>query len=432
MNELVREDVVCYYLHKLSKAFCLKLRKICLYKISSCTNFLRKIEVFKQLNELLVERVIRAHLDLLRSPSLQTISFKSVERFSRVTYPGPLKLETPNLTRFVFWNKLEFPHNEPQNGECLLSYPDRLVYLECTKLSYPKIANLQHLICQEIDDDVDFRNYPKLRKLEYYPVEYVESMRRIENLKEHRKRYNPNLEIFVSGSKLDSNCESPIFFKLIDREFSLFSVNKDDDLAIFSKCFGKPTNQFPWRFKVNYLAWLTSFGSQTACCFFQIFPSIYSVVVHGPPAPALDANKLIDFLNECRSLECLKLVNCPSDLYRSLATIKPASYITRLEIKQSEAVEFELTNYVNLKDFVIIGSRLSLQTLNDILKQSHFISQFHFVYRAKNSDLNISVNWGSSFLFISNGDYFKRHSIQDRKKVIDFLRDHEQTKDYLV
>ena len=100
INEMQYEERTTRYLLNVANALRLRLRKIYLYNLSFCSRFLKQIEKFKRLDELAIESTFKVILDKLISPSLRTISFKAVDNFSG----SPLQLETPNLTRFIFWN----------------------------------------------------------------------------------------------------------------------------------------------------------------------------------------------------------------------------------------------------------------------------------------------------------------------------------------
>ena len=271
-NETTYDERVNRYLKSVDATLKVRLRKIYLYGLTACSMLLRQIEIFKRLDELALERIHHVQLNKLSSPSLQTICFNGVRRFLGSSgFPFPVQLETPNLTRFIFWN---WSLVDDSLQEVSLSRPETIVYMKCKKLYFPKLSNLEHLICQEIDEGIDLRNYPKLRKLEYYPERSDQALSRIERLKEHRRSFSPDLEIFVSGFKLDAEfCESPVFFNLVNSIDFVFSV-PEDQLTIFARNFPKLTNQFPWRLNVNYPLLLRSFGGQLPGNFFEIFPLI--------------------------------------------------------------------------------------------------------------------------------------------------------------
>ena len=238
--------------------------------------------------------------------------------------------------------------------------------------------------------------------------------------------------------------ESPVFFNWISS--TQFSMHKDE-LAIFSRNFSKLTNQFPWRLAINYPLLLRSFGGQIPGNFFEIFPLINSVTIDGTRlAPGeLDPNKLIGFLNQCRGLDILKLLDCPLsiDFYRRLPAIRPADFITNLEIRQSEAVELEIeiAKFQNLMNFQLTGSHLSLQMVNQMFRQNNLFGPPCFRYFQKNSDLAISLfkrhyKHAKPSLFrliVEKGDYVKKlNSVRDYSQVIHFLSGDEHAKDCLL
>ena len=255
------------YLFVVANALSLGLRKLYLYKLTLCSRFMKEIENFKRLDELAIEATFNSTVgDKLTSSSLQTISFKVDDHL----FSGfPLQLDTPSLTRFIFWNGGKW---EITMRRISPRYPEKIVYMECQNFWFLNMPNLEHLVCHWIEDNIDFRNYPKLRKLEYYPNRCDQALAVIERLKEHQRWFNPDLEIFVSGFDLDAFCEAPLFFDLNPSDHSEFSIN-EGELAIFSSKFSKLTNQFPWRLAVNYPLLRQSFVGQVAGGFFKIFPS---------------------------------------------------------------------------------------------------------------------------------------------------------------
>lgn len=218
INDWRYDERVDGYLNNVAATLNLKLRKIFLYKISTCTRFLKQIGIFQQLDELALMHVHAIDLDQLSSPSLQTIAFK------RARFNLPIQLETPNLSRFIFWN---WTFIDDSCQEVSLSYPQRIVYMESKQFWYSNMPNLEHLICHEIEDSINFKNYPKLRKLEYYPERSDQALNRIERLKEHQRWFSKDLEIFVSGFKLNAKfCEPPVFFHLRSANFCYFPYPK--------------------------------------------------------------------------------------------------------------------------------------------------------------------------------------------------------------
>ena len=213
----------------------------------------------------------------------------------------------PNLTRLIFLESISSHVNRVSP-----SHPEKLIYFECRDFNYPEFTNLEHLICRVIHDDVDPKNYPKLKRLEYYPIRDNQTFRRIESLKEHRKTFNPHLEISVSGFKLSSEFwDWQVFFEYKNFDECLFALD-ESDLAFLARNFLKLVGSFPWKISVNYSKLAYFFGGQIPESFFDIFPHISSVTLdRSPPNPKeLDVNKSIDFLNKCRGLETLSLNYC--------------------------------------------------------------------------------------------------------------------------
>lgn len=437
-------DKSCNYLSRLINVLVSRkedLKKIYLYRCCSCSRFLKSIQDFKRLEELVLEKVDKVWINKLSSSSLLTISFKEVCSFSN----WPLYLETPNLTKFIFFNYTTNSYDTFQR--VLPSYPERIVYLKCKILpnSFTNLKSLVHLICQDIGDNVDFSNYPKLKKLEYYPEKSDRALARIENLKEHRRKFSPDLAIFVSGFKLDSAFfASPIFFNWTGN--FLFFIEKDD-LALFSRNFSRLTNQFPWRIAVDYLALFDSFAGRIPERFLKIFPDVGSVIVNGAaylePSQEIDSHKLIDFLNQCRSLKILKLLKLPGlgpDFYWRLSTMSSTSSITRLEISQSEVVEFEIARFRNLKELELTSRRLSLKMVNLALEKDQFFFEFYFNFNDENSDLKIQLSRLDAYiyskpnhLYVYKGyECISHNTIHNSIEAIDILRGNEQTKNYLV
>lgn len=418
------------YFINLFKILRLRLKKIYLYHQSPCSNQLKQIGIFKHLNELVLEQIRHVSLDKLSSSTLQTISFKAVRKFAT-----PLTLDTPNLTRYIFWN---CSSAGPMYQIVTPAYPERIVYFECQIFRPYTLPNLEHLICQDICDSVDFRNYPKLRKLEYYPEKSDRTLSRIEILKEHQ-RNNQNLELFISGYKLDSKFnESPVFFNLVFPSYFLFSI--DENFGLFSRNFSKLTNQFPWKFEIDYSALLLSFGGQFPGNFFEIFPNINSVIVDGTHLSAgeLDNNKLLDFLNERRGLQILKLLDYPfgADFHRRLSAIRPTTSIAELEIRQSDVVEFEIAKFPNLKDFKLTSNHLSLQMLNGFFERKTLLWRSTFWYSHSSSGLFVKLDkfkeefdWS---LWVNVKEDNKCYSKEGSLAAIDFLRKNERTKSCLV
>ena len=431
---------VSHYLSKLANPLDLKLRKIYLFRLPfDCSSFLEKIDMFKQLDELTLEFLIGnsrlKQIDRLYSLSLQTISFKQVT--------GALpKLDTPNLTRLIFWNR-HCIHMYIQR--IVLAYPDSIVYLQCEYFNFPSLTNLEHLICQEIDDSVEFRNHPKLKKLEYYPINRPDksecSLSRIEKLRQFGKSKR-ELEIFISGFRLDSRLNwSPIIFNWIDANDFLKGTN-GEFLFILASNFSRLSNQIPWSLFVTYSTLLHEFSGLIPKSFFKIFANIQQLIVNGPSlAPGeLNANKLIDFLNECHALQTLELLHCDTldpEFYHRFSTIIPASSLWELTIKQHEFIDFRIDKFENLQVFNLTGSSLSFQLFNRSLE----IENFNFKYSNDRLGLSISLCYcpvkGTNTLYITGwsqdgGSYFKMHPLSDRRKAIDLLRADERAKSCLV
>lgn len=155
----------------------------------------------------------------------------------------------------------------------------------------------------------------------------------------------------------------------------------------------------------------------------------------------LDTSEVINFLDRCQGMSTLRLLNCsPStDFYERLPNILPAASIIILEIRQSEAVEFELVKFQNLKTFELTGSHLSPQMVNQTFQLGKVFGKLFFRYFRKNSDLTIWLTkcyfYGKSFMFnlvMKDNRFKKQVFVSDYSQAMDYLREHEQANDCIL
>lgn len=266
-----------------------------------------------------------------------------------------IKLNTPSLEELRISEIATSNEGKVALTHC--EYPESLRLFRCvefkSKLEFP---NLETLVCQKLDSDFDLSKFPKLKKLEVYPV--VEGKLCLKSsyyrmLSEKRSLAgNRNLEIRLFGFKEEVFTKSEINLEIKDG-FDFYFNFEDGYGQLLAKNYAQLASRMPYKVSVLFSSITKYFPGQLPDDFFAKFPSINLIHLD----PSSDCSRLIPFLRNAKSVTDLRIdKSLSSEFYDKLATTTVASLML---YQPTESLSF-LTRMNNLRSLKIYRVKKSV------------------------------------------------------------------------
>lgn len=290
-----------------------------------------------------------------------------------------IKLNAPNLKKFVYWNFNEKVFYKDHFFEEILhcvSYDwcnlDKLSYFKCQFFVFieAKMENLEILICQKIKDGFNLKNYPKLKRLELYPTD----LSIVEKINDQIRELNLfDLKFIVSGFENLNFCFNDKLIRNGCWDKRCYDLNKNQTMFL-SKNYPSLTGKIPWPFVIDYSTLIECF-KVIPIDFFNIFTRVYKVNVDG----AVDEKSLLIFLKKS-GLKFLSIKNnegiCKKEFYNQLPLIKS---IRTLEIVDYNCRDFSFLLLLrNIEVIDLEGSKFTSYLMCQLFKSNKHFHTFRF------------------------------------------------------